>query len=368
MTQSISRHGLMAAALSLPLLSAQAEAPPENGTLAFKYLDYQDSQPGANRVRVTAPEVSLMTPVGNAWSVSANHIVDSITGASPAYHTEALTRLHDQRRATDLSVTHYTDLTTATVGASYSAETDYVSRGLSLAGTLSTEDKNTTWNAGLNVLHDTIDPSNQIVTNERKNVIDLSLGWTQVLGTHDLAQLLVGHSRGKGYFSDPYKIFDQRPRTRNHNTVLLRWNHHLEASGGTSRLSYRYYQDSFAIHAHTLTAEYVQPLAGGWTLTPLLRLYSQSAADFYVEHDSNFDPFPTNPPATATYYTEEQRLAAYGARTLGLTVGKKLGLWSVDLRAQHYEQRSSWAWSSTGSRNLAPFRARIVQFALTRQF
>lgn len=363
-----STRSLLAAALSLPLLSAQAEAPPENGTLAFKYLDYQDSQPGANRVRVTAPEVSLMTPVGSAWSLSANHIVDSITGASPAYHTEALTRLHDQRRATDVSVTHYTDLTTATIAASYSAEADYVSRGLSLAGTLSTEDKNTTWNAGINVLRDTIDPGNQIVSNERKRVTDLSLGWTQVLSTHDLAQLLLGVSRGHGYYSDPYKIFDQRPRTRNHETLLLRWNHHLEASGGTSRLSYRYYQDSFAIRAHTLTAEYVQPLAGGWTLTPQVRLYSQSAAEFYVEHDSNFDPFPTNPPAAAPYYTEEQRLAAFGARTLGLTVSKKLGLWSVDLRAQHYEQRSNWAWSASGSRNLAPFRARILQFALTRQF
>jgi hypothetical protein len=368
MTQTTARRPLLAAALSLPLLSAQAEAPPENATLAFKYLDYQDSQPGANRVRVTAPAVSLMTPVGQAWSLSANHIVDSITGASPAYHTEALIRMHDQRRASDISMTHYSELTTATIGASYSAEADYVSRGLSVAGTLSTEDKNTTWNAGLNVLHDTIDPSNQIVSNERKNVLDLSLGWTQVLSTHDLAQLLFGYSRGRGYFSDPYKVFDQRPRTRNHGTLLLRWNHHLESSGGTSRLSYRYYQDSFAIHAHTLTAEYVQPLAGGWTLTPQLRLYSQSAADFYVEHDISSDPFPTNPPATASYYTEEQRLAAYGARTLGLTVSKKLGLWSVDLRGQHYEQRSNWSWFGSGSRNLAPFRARIVQFAVTRQF
>ncbi len=363
-----STRSLLAAALSLPLLSAQAEAPPDNGTLAFKYLDYQDSQPGANRVRVTAPEVSLMTPVGSAWSLSANHIVDSITGASPAYHTEALTRLHDQRRATDVSVTHYTDLTTTTIGASYSAEADYVSRGLSLAGTLSTEDKNTTWNAGINVLRDTIDPSNQIVSNESKRVTDLSLGWTQVLSTHDLAQILLGVSRGHGYYSDPYKVFDQRPRTRNHQTLLLRWNHHLEAYGSTSRLSYRYYQDSFAIRAHTLTAEYVQPLAGGWTLTPQVRLYSQSAAEFYVEHDSSFDPFPTNPPAAAAYYTEEQRLAAFGARTLGLTVSKKLGLWSVDLRAQHYEQRNNWAWNASGSRNLAPFRARILQFALTRQF
>lgn len=367
MSQNTTRT-LLTAALSLPLLSAQAEAPPENGTLAFKYLDYQDSQPGANRVRVTAPEVSLMTPLGNAWSLSANHIVDSITGASPAYHTEALTRLHDQRRATDVSVTHYTDLTTATIAASYSAEADYVSRGLSLAGTLSTEDKNTTWNAAINVLRDTIDPSNQIVSNERKRVTDLALGWTQVLSTHDLAQLLLGVARGHGYYSDPYKVFDQRPRTRNHTTLLLRWNHHLEASGGTSRLSYRYYQDSYAIRAHTLTAEYVQPLAGGWTLTPQVRLYSQSAAQFYVEHDSSSDPFPTNPPADATYYTEEQRLAAFGARTLGLTVGKKLGLWSVDLRAQHYEQRNHWAWSASGSRNLAPFRARILQFTLTRQF
>lgn len=368
MHTTLPRNTLLAAALSLPLLSAQAEAQPENGTLSLKYLDYQDSQPGAKRVRVTAPELSLMTPVGSAWSLSASHIVDSITGASPAYHTEALVPLHDQRRATDLSVTHYSDLTTATIGASYSAESDYVSRGLNLAATLSTEDKNTSWNLGFNLLHDSINPGNQIVTDEHKNVVDLSLGLTQVLSSRDLAQVLLGYSHGKGYFTDPYKIFDQRPRIRNHSTLLLRWNHHIEASGGTSRLAYRYYQDSFAIRAHTLTAEYVQPLPQGWSLSPQLRLYSQSAASFYVEHDLNSDPFPTNPPDGASFYTEEQRLAAYGARTVGVTLSKRWGAWSADLRAQHYEQRNQWRWGGSGSRNLAPFRARIVQLALTRQF
>ena len=39
---------------------------------------------------------------------------------------------------------------------------------------------------------------------------------------------------------------------RNKTTLQLRWNHHLPATGGSARLSYRYFGDSFRVRAHTL--------------------------------------------------------------------------------------------------------------------
>ena len=362
--------GLLAAALSLPALQlAHAEAVPDAGTLSLKYLSYQDSQPGADRIRVTTPALAIMVPFADAWSLDASHVVDTISGASPAYHTEALTKMHDRRRATDLALTHYADTGTVTLGTSYSSESDYISRGLNLAATRASEDQNTTWSGAVNLLHDSINPSNRIVFDEHKNVADLSLGLTQVLTMRDLVQLVAGYSHGNGYFSDPYKIFDNRPRTRNHLTLLGRWNHHLEASGGTARLSYRYYDDSFKIRAHTFTADYVQPFGEGWTITPLARYYSQSAASFYVDLDPAAAPFPTNPPPDARYFTEEQRLSAYGAVTLGAKLAKQIDAnWSVDLKAERYRQRASWMLGGAGSPNLAPFSAVTYQLGLARRF
>jgi hypothetical protein len=368
MTTTTAKRLLGAAlALSAPA-TALAEAAPDAATIAFKYLHYQDRQPGVDRIKVTAPSVEVMLPFAGNWSFSALHVIDTISGASPAVHTMALKKLQDKRHGTDIGVARYSDNMTLNLGLSYSAERDYVSRGVSGAVSIESEDKNTTWNAGINYLHDTIDPSNHITRDERKRTVELAGGVTRVLTQHDIMQLMLGYSNGRGYFSDPYKVFDNRPRERDHETLLLRWNHYLPRAGATGRLAYRFYRDSFGIKAHTISAEYVQPLAGGWTLAPALRLYTQSAADFYVGHDPEMDPFPTNPPEGASYYTEEQRLSAYGGRTVGLKLARQIGQWTVDVKLEDYRQRGAWALFGSGSRNLAPFAARMVQAGVSRQF
>ncbi|HZV64336.1 MAG TPA: DUF3570 domain-containing protein, partial [Telluria sp.] len=134
---------------------------------------------------------------------------------------------------------------------------------------------------------------------------------------------------------------------------------------------YRYYRDTFGIRAHTLSEEYVQPLGGGWTLTPSARLYSQSAASFYF--DAVYDPVfgPPSPPnfqfTPGLLITQDQRMAAFGALTLGLKAEKKLGAdWVVDVKFEDYQQRAALHLGGTGSPGLAPFYARTWQLSLTR--
>lgn len=359
---------LLAAALALPAINAaHAETAPERGAISYKYLDYQDSQPGGDRIKVHASSVMVMMPIAGKWSVSGGYTSDSVSGASPAYHTRQLTRMEDYRRAVDLRLTRYLPRGTVSLGTAYSSESDYVSRGLSLQGAISTEDKNTTFNAGVGVSNDDINPSNQIVTGETKRVTDWILGVTQVLTVQDIAQLSLGYSEGKGYFSDPYKFLDERPKGRDHSTVALRWNHHFPQTDGTSHLSYRYYTDTFKIKAHTLATEYVQPLANGWIITPLARFYTQTAANFYLEPGSgSAPPFPA---FDAQYYSLDQRLSEYGAVTLGFKVAKQLNPdWLVDFKYEQYRQKESWAATAHGSQGLEPFSFRSIQFGLTRKF
>ena len=359
---------LLAAALALPGV-ALAQTPPERTSVTFKVLDYLDSQPGADRVRVRAPALSLLAPVGDTWSVSGWVMSDSISGASPAYHTRALSKLQDERHAVEASATRYGERSSFTLGAQYSTEADYVSRGVSMQATLASSDRNTTGSAGLGVNSDSINPVTRAVVGERKRVVQAVLGLTQVLSPLDIVMLNLGHTRGRGYFSDPYKVFDNRPRERNHSTVMLRWNHHVAGTETTLRSSYRYYRDSFAVRAHTLGLELVQPLPLGFSVVPLLRLYDQSAARFYVDAAASTAPFPPNPPDGAVYFSEDQRLSAFGALTLGLKVIKQLGAdWSVDFKVERYEQRGAWRVAGSGSPGLAPFRARSYQFGLTHSF
>ncbi|MRX08250.1 DUF3570 domain-containing protein [Pseudoduganella sp. FT25W] len=358
---------LLTAALALPL-AAQAETVPDRATISLKHLDYLDSQPDADRIRVKASALNLVTPLAGAWSLDATVVHDAISGASPAYHTAALTTMRDTRRAAEAEVSRYFERASVTVGASVSSEADYLSRGGTLQGSLSSADQNTTWSAGLSFSNDDINPTNHVVRRERRHTGAALLGLTRIVGVNDLVQLNLGRSLGHGYFSDPYKVFDQRPRERAITTLMGRWNHHIASLKGTMRLSYRYYRDSWQIRAHTLGLEYVQPLPGGWSVTPALRLYTQGAARFYVDAEPE-SPFVPNPPAGWTYYAEDQRLSAFGAVTLGFKVSKQLGAdWQVDLKLERYEQRSSWRRFGAGSPGLPSFAARSWFVGLSRQF
>ncbi len=360
---------IIVAAISLAMPGkAQSEAAPERGLVSLKYLDYLDSQPGDDRIKVRATALRLMTPIAGEWSVDGTVTSDSISGASPAYHTFALTQMHDVRHAADGSLTRYLEGGTLTVGANISSESDYLSRGLSLQGSHSSDDKNTTFTAGFGYTSDVINPTNHIVDHETKQRADFLLSVTQVMSVNDIVQFSLGYARGRGYFSDPYKVFDERPRTRNNTTLFSRWNHHVEATQGTIRTNYRYYSDSWNIKAHTLGLEYVQPLANGWTVMPLLRLYTQSAASFYVESDPSTAPFPPNPPAGAIYSSEDQRVSAFGAHTYGLKVSKQLDAdWLLDVKLEQYGQRAAWRLFGKGSPGLADFNARSIQLGISRQ-
>jgi hypothetical protein len=300
-------------------------------------------------------------------------VKDDVSGASPRYHTavSGASHMDDDRKAGDVALTRYLDRGSVTVGAAYSTEHDYVSRALSLQGSYESEDRNRTWTAGIGHSDDKIDPVNQIVTNERKRTTNFLLGVTQVLTANDVAQLTLGYDNGSGYFSDPYKAFDNRPRTRYETTLLARWNHHVAATDGTTRLTYRYYRDSFGVRGHTLGAEYVQPLKDGWTLTPEVRLYTQSAASFYYDpvYDSKLGaPFPPGYNGTG-YMSADQRLSGFGAVTLGLKASKQIDkLWSVDAKVSAYQQRGSWRLFHQGSPGLDALRAQTIQIAVNRQW
>jgi hypothetical protein len=177
--------------------------------------------------------------------MSGTLITDAISGASPAYHTQALSYLKDFRRAVDTSLTRYLPNGTLTVGMSHSGENDYVSRAASLLATRSSENKNTTWTAGIAINRDQINPANQIVFNETKRSSELLLGVTQVVTMNDIVQFNMGYYKGQGYFSDPYKIYDERPRDRTQQKFQTRWNHYFNDLNATSRLAYRYYTDSW---------------------------------------------------------------------------------------------------------------------------
>jgi hypothetical protein len=360
---------LMSAALALPLVTGvvHAETAPEQSTISYKSLDYEDSQPGVDRVAVKAHAVQITTPINSQWSLNATVVNDAVSGASPAYHTEGITQLHDYRRGRTVGATRYLSDGTLALSYAHSKESDYLSE--SVSGTWThyiDETKNTALSAGVAVTSDVIQVDHGASPEQRKHINELLLGVTQVFGPNDLVQLNVRGSWGNGYYTDPYKYQDNRPNGRDAHTEMVRWNHFFEGLDGTARLSYRHYADSFGVKSHTLETVYVQRLSHGWSVAPLMRLYTQTAANFYVPY--NPGPFGTTDPAPgAVHYSEDQRLSAFGSVTLGVTVSKEITPdLSVDVKVEKARQRSNWA--AGGDPALAPFDMHSVQLGVNYRF
>ena len=107
--------------------------------------------------------------------------------------------------------------------------------------------------------------------------------------------------------------------------------------------------------------EYVQPLPKEFTVTPLIRLYSQTAARFYLSD------FPDPSQEFPMYSSMDQRLSAFGAITIGIKLEKKIAKdWLVDAKLEAYEQRAGWSITGGGDPGLLPFKARSIQLGLSR--
>jgi hypothetical protein len=381
---------VLMATLLLPGLAAvstvaSAENAPEHGTLALKYGTYSDWQPGWDRIKVRAPHLYALVPLGKEWSAEAGFVLDTLSGATPRIHSSSAqssaSKMSDERKAGDVKVTRYFSRSAVSVGGAYSTEHDYKSKALSIDARFSSEDNNRTWSFGLGSSNDVIDTtySNKTngVVNQPKRTIELMAGVTQVLTPKDIVQLNITHSRGRGYFTDPYKTYDKRPDSRVSTVGLVRWNHYVEQFDASVRSSYRLYNDSFGVSSNTLGVDWVQS-AGKWTFTPGVRYYTQRAAKFYFDGIADaagkYDATATQTAATVfsaagKIYSADQRLSAYGAVTASIKVDYAITeSTTVDLKLERYQQKSSYRLGGNGSPFIDPFNAQFVQVGISTKF
>ena len=378
----VATRSVVLAAMALPGVWAgnvQAESAPEKGLIGLKYLRYQDQQTGLKRITVDAPSAYLLVPLSSKWSIEGSGVVDSLSGATPREHTSIISSssMSDLRKAGDVRVSYYGKRSSYGLSASYSTENDYSSLAFAANASFSSDDNNTTFSIGYGHSNDKIFALNGagVLLDERKATNEFLLALTQAMSPRDLLQVNLTVTNGQGFFNDPYKFalingvqfLDSRPGERTQTAILARWNHHFQSLGATLRPSYRYYVDTFGVQANTWQVEWAQALGPNVTITPLLRYYTQRAANFYSDPDPN-DPNLSIPPSQE-FYSTDQRLAGYGAFTVGLKADIRVGAgWSFDLKAEGYEQRAEYRLGGDGSPGLEPFRATFIQVGVAKTF
>jgi hypothetical protein len=136
------------------------------------------------------------------------------------------------------------------------------------------------------------------------------------------------------------------------------------------RIQYRYYRDSFHIRSNTITTEFAQPLNQGWVITPSIRLYSQTAANFYFDPDYAFLYIPKGYQVGGDQFVSlDQRLSAFGGRSLGLKIAKTfVDGWVLDVKYERYQQRSDWTFFKNKRLGLANLNVNQWQLGISKSY
>lgn len=368
--RGIPYRSLLAAALAIPSVSAslsvcEAQTRPEDTQVKFYYADYRDYDRGDDRMHVKAPIAWVRSPLLENYAIEASFILDSMSGASTFYHNSLTGAsgigVEDTRRAGDIKLTRYTDDYSVSIGGAFSDEDDYESLAGLLETSVWTEDKNTVVTLGFSGGGDDLTSTLAPQLDESRTTFNFILGVTQILDINSIIQANASYTNGDGFFSDPYKTLDNRPRSRDQWTFLTRYNRYLESFDSSLHSDYRYYTDSWGINSHMVEFAYYQPLGEHFVLRPNIRYYSQTAADFFV------DPFP--PDDLDGFLSGDQRMSAFGSFTTGLKLIAYMGSgFSADLMFAYLEQRPEWKLGSSGSKVIEPFHARIIAVSLTKAF
>ena len=383
------RRRLSLAMATLGLLGIAAEKPaaaddaPRNWTFDSGLLYYKE---GGGRVQAIEPVVNAALDLGNERTLTAGFVVDSLSGATPngaapaavpqtfsspsgrgktyttaPYATPLDHTFEDTRFAVDLGYLFpLSQNGKLAVGLSGSKEYDFTSVGANTHYTLDLNQKNTTLSAGAAFEYDEVDPVGHVPipltmmvdavkdggSSKTKNVKDLLLGVTQVLGPRGLLQFNYSLSLSNGYETDPYKIlsvvnsnavpqyyvYEKRPGTRTKNALFTEYKRFVFARDVVD-FSYRYFTDSWGIRSHTLDLAYRWNFSERKSLEPSVRFYTQNAADFY--HAALF----TGEDATVDYASADPRLGAFNAWTGGLRYGQVLANGhELSVRVEYYKQ------------------------------
>lgn len=385
---------LTSAALAIPGLTSLAEAAtPEPRQWDLLYFHYREH---GERMQVEGLKQRLVLPLGDDWDLTFNGVRDTISGASPIYNLPEIhcqdgrvitppvlsvsgasgpppvsdgtpperppldgecrirsarqvlleDTFQDTRTAGEFKLNHYRGDRVLGLGAGVSNEKDYDSAFVSLDLRQSFNDGLTTLAAGYSLASDTLSPLNKPDFRANKTSHQFLLGLTQILSRHALIQLNLTFNDDLGYLSDPYKnvyvlatnraVDEVRPDRRRQWNLLARYVRYIPRLQAALHLDYRYSSNDWGIEAHTLEASWIQPLGGGWTLTPRIRYYSQGEADFYR-------PYLETLPDSG-HYSSDYRLAGFGAWSGGLKLARALtDQMQLELAAEWYDRQSRYA-------------------------
>ncbi len=254
------------------------------------------------------------------------------------------------------------------VGASYSKEGDFINSGASAEYLMYTNrSKNTGLTIGASFMKNEV---LDYIENQWNtyNLYNAQIGVTQVFNASMVAKINAYYMLESGHLSNPYfnvvrrlnVSLDESEPVNLKNYLFKDSRPNLRKAGGISaqlvseinshtqwHLSYRYYQDSWAVASNTLESKSLHALSNRFRFSIGLRYYQQDEASFFKAHDSADNIFDEH-----GYASADHRLGHYDSITgqLSLEFLQTSELtWNIVAGHQKQSSGLEFAWVNLGA-------------------
>lgn len=272
--------------------------------------------------RVVQPMLDGIFDAGDRGTVDAHFLVDAITSASAATGASGVA-FTEKRYEAGASYRRQLDHLRLGGTARYSTEPDYTSVYGAVDGDLELLEKNVTVSATLGVGRDTVTNAGAppMVPRIEGHLTTLlgSLAVSQILSEHGVLGVSYDHIRLDGYQQNPYRVVaaggtliaERHPdlRTRHALAASVKW--FFPSITTTVIGQYRFYTDTWELHAHTPEVRVIKDVGDWITLGARYRYHHQDAASFFAT------TYPSSDPMMAPYVSDDTKLSAFDGHLIG---------------------------------------------------
>ena len=352
----------LSASLAVSLLLLSPRLARAENLISYKYEDYREAD---GRIVVKTHNALLEQDFGTTMHLKVQGVIDAIAGATPngqpapaGSDQVVLTQLNDRRKAWTADFSRQFPATKLALGLANSRESDYTSTGWSVNTLTDFNQKNTTLLAGIAGTDDSVKVFYQPAW-AKKRTGDVIVGVTQLLDPRTTVTFNLTWGRASGFLSDQYKLVqknlevapgvflpftfgENRPDHRTRWIALAALNRSFPELHGAIDASYRFYHDSFGTDAHTLELKWLQRIGSSLILQPELRLYDQTAANFYHYRldGTTIVPATGTPRTQGPFYSSDYRLSDLRTSLYGLkAIWTASARWQFDAAIEQYNMR-----------------------------
>lgn len=304
-----------------------------DGTLTMRGVYYKE-----RATRVMQPMLDGMFDAGAHGIVTGHFLVDAITSASASSGAADAAAFTERRYEGGLGYARELDVITVAGDAKVSTESDYLSIYAGARVQAELGQKNTVLGLGGGISLDTIsaaaaqgpsvptlrcDATRPAATSCTLDVYSMYASASQIVSPNAVIGVSLDLSTLHGFQSNPYRqavvgealVPERHPTDRTREAFAASARYYVAPTGTTLIGAYRYYRDTWKVHAHTPELRIVQEVGHSADASVRYRYYTQDGAFFF------HDRYPPDDAAMTQYVSDDVKLSSFTGHTLEAKLG-----------------------------------------------